>query len=499
MSIAAALARVINYYEGTWLTASSTGYQLTVTANTAGASTDYPLSVSWTYDSTDFSAPSFPVDAPGSLTGGTSGASDPSAFAETYSIDPWGNQQESGSFNFQQPFSTNNRINASGYTYDAAGDLTHDALNNTYAYNGEGMMTASDGAQYVYDALDQRVEKTGGSNPTEVIYFNGQPVALLSGTAWTDLIWAGGREIATVPGTQTAQPTYRLLDHEGSLVMTTDNSGNVTGTNLLSPYGETISSNTGDSFQFAGLYQDTEYGGDAATFRNYSTEQLRWLRPDPYNGSYDMSNPQSFNRYVYAMNNPLNNVDPTGQQDENGDPFGSFMPSDAYIVDGMEVSEFEYSMLLSSGAVAEEIIGTLVPNVEPYYPTDNQACQEEILNAVNNQFGSNATSDNVVGQFNYSQGAPQDVGTLNLDISTNQPGSASFGRYPIHWWTYIIGIGPTLHVPSGSGGEDSPQTLPFSPNLYTGHIDSAYPYNPIGLVFHLLLDQTPLGGYQSCP
>ncbi|MGO8719816.1 MAG: RHS repeat-associated core domain-containing protein [Acidobacteriaceae bacterium] len=105
---------------------------------------------------------------------------------------------------------------------------------------------------------------------------------------------------------------------EGSLVATTDASGNVTGTNVLSPYGETISSNTGDPYVYADLYQDTEYGGDASWFRNYSTEQLRWTRPDPYNGSYDVTNPQSMNRYVYAMDNPLNNIDPSGLQDENG-------------------------------------------------------------------------------------------------------------------------------------------------------------------------------------
>jgi RHS repeat-associated protein len=103
-----------------------------------------------------------------------------------------------------------------------------------------------------------------------------------------------------------------MLDHEGSLVMTTDSSGNVTGSNVLSPYGQKISSNTTDAYSYAGLYQDTEYGGDAATFRNYSEEQVRWTRPDPYNGSYDTSNPQSMNRYVYAMNNPLNHIDPTG-------------------------------------------------------------------------------------------------------------------------------------------------------------------------------------------
>ena len=49
---------------------------------------------------------------------------------------------------------------------------------NTYTYDGEGMLTSTNSAQYTYDALDQRVEKTGGSYPTETIYFGGRAIAL---------------------------------------------------------------------------------------------------------------------------------------------------------------------------------------------------------------------------------------------------------------------------------------------------------------------------------
>lgn len=38
----------------------------------------------------------------------------------------------------------------------------------------------------------------------------------------------------------------------------------------------------------------------------------RWMSPDPYNGSIDPSNPQSFNRYSYVGNNPLGFTDPSG-------------------------------------------------------------------------------------------------------------------------------------------------------------------------------------------
>ena len=146
------------------------------------------------------------------------------------------------------------------------------------------------------------------------IEFNSRPAAPSNprNGVWTDLIWTGNRIIAEVPGSQTATPTWRLLDHEGSLVATTDNSGNINSSNLLAPYVQLMASNTSDPYLYAGLYQDTEYGSHAAWYRNYSAEQARWLRPNPYNGSYDLMNPQSFNRYMYVNGNPLGYVDPSG-------------------------------------------------------------------------------------------------------------------------------------------------------------------------------------------
>ena len=93
----------------------------------------------------------------------------------------------------------------------------------------------------------QRVEKTGGSNPAEVVYFNGQPIALLnpSSNSWTDLIWAGSSLIAEVPGSQRATSVYRLLDHEGSLAATVNSAGGILATNLFTPYGQLMNSGAG--------------------------------------------------------------------------------------------------------------------------------------------------------------------------------------------------------------------------------------------------------------
>lgn len=51
---------------------------------------------------------------------------------------------------------------------------------------------------------------------------------------------------------------------------------------------------------------------DGGTFSGYNRWHSRFDQPDPYGGSYDITNPQSFNRYSYAQNDPVNFVDPTG-------------------------------------------------------------------------------------------------------------------------------------------------------------------------------------------
>ena len=56
-------------------------------------------------------------------------------------------------------------------------------------------------------------------------------------------------------------------------------------------------------------------------FRRYNRWWSRFAQPDPYDGSYDIGNPQSFNRYAYVQNDPVNFVDPQGL-DGFDDPLG---------------------------------------------------------------------------------------------------------------------------------------------------------------------------------
>jgi RHS repeat-associated protein len=64
--------------------------------------------------------------------------------------------------------------------------------------------------------------------------------------------------------------------------------------------------------RYTGKERDTESGNDYFGARYYSSAMARFLSPDPFLNSGRPDDPQTWNRYAYALNNPLKIVDPTG-------------------------------------------------------------------------------------------------------------------------------------------------------------------------------------------
>jgi RHS repeat-associated protein len=64
--------------------------------------------------------------------------------------------------------------------------------------------------------------------------------------------------------------------------------------------------------EFTGKERDTESGLDYFGARYNSSSMGRFMSPDPSNLSVDQWLPQTWNRYSYALNNPLNMVDRNG-------------------------------------------------------------------------------------------------------------------------------------------------------------------------------------------
>lgn len=65
---------------------------------------------------------------------------------------------------------------------------------------------------------------------------------------------------------------------------------------------------------FTGYQNDAETGLDFAEARMYENRHGRFTAVDPLLASGKSANPQTFNRYVYVMNNPLILIDPSGLQ-----------------------------------------------------------------------------------------------------------------------------------------------------------------------------------------
>src|SRR5215469_12090362 len=196
---------------------------------------------------------------------------------------------------------------------------------HSYTYDAEGNITQVDGgttAKYYYNALNQRVRAdVGGTSREYVFNLSGQRVSTWDGNTHGQVqgqYYWGSRPVAFYSG---GSLHFQHQDWLGTERIRTNSSGATEASFASLPFGDgfSYSGSDDDPYHFAQLDQDTESNTQHAQFRNYSSTQGRWLSPDPYSGSYDFTNPQSFNRYAYAGNNPLRFVDPLGLNEDGCD------------------------------------------------------------------------------------------------------------------------------------------------------------------------------------
>jgi RHS repeat-associated protein len=103
----------------------------------------------------------------------------------------------------------------------------------------------------------------------------------------------------------------------GSPRINTDQNGQVISRHDYQPFGEEIqrASYGADMVrkQFTSYEKDKETNLDFAQARMYGSGLGRFTSPDDFLNDTHVSDPQSWNPYVYVRNNPLNLVDPLGK------------------------------------------------------------------------------------------------------------------------------------------------------------------------------------------
>lgn len=213
---------------------------------------------------------------------------------------------------------TTNHITNLGVVYDAAGNIINDGNGHTYTYDAEGRITQVDGgstASYWYDAFGRRARRIVGATGYDEVYDGGQMVTEIrqsDGMWMRSEVYAGGRHLATY---NMGTTFFSHADWLGSERVRSDVNGNSAGTCSSNLYGDNyVCAGTDPSpIKYAGMEYDTETQLNHTQFRYFNPRLGVWMTPDPAGmGAASAGDPQSFNRYAYVGNGPVNFVDPVG-------------------------------------------------------------------------------------------------------------------------------------------------------------------------------------------
>ena len=168
------------------------------------------------------------------------------------------------------------------------------------AYNGDGLRVKK--IEYGYATYYIRSSVLGGQVLAELDN---------SGNWKRGYVYAGNTMMAVQ---QSGGVFWQYEDAITKSKRTTDINGTVVSIIETDPWGADTNRSSYAAFQpkkFTSYDRDGN-GSDEAMFRRYNRKNSRFDQPDPYDGSYDLGDPQSFNRYAYVQNDPANFVDPSG-------------------------------------------------------------------------------------------------------------------------------------------------------------------------------------------
>lgn len=215
---------------------------------------------------------------------------------------------KSGSGSFQPIYSatTNRMTQLPGNivpTYDADGNLTYDSY-HSYTWLADGHVATIDTSTITYDAMGNKVEENVGGTIHEYVSAFGVSAQMTAQSEnTTSVALPGGVQALYSGGTL---QRFRFPDWQGTIRAESSTARVFTESLAFAPFGEryavkgapyNVDSFTGSPDQIV----PDEYDFSARELHN---GQGRWISPDPM--------PGTGNKYVYADNNPLSNVDVYG-------------------------------------------------------------------------------------------------------------------------------------------------------------------------------------------
>jgi len=194
-------------------------------------------------------------------------------------------------------------VGSRSYGWDASGQMTSDGV-RTYGWDGFGRLNSAAGMQYQYNALNQRVRKTGSAGTNDFVCGpNGE--LLYESATGTAYIWLAVAPIAMSRGGQ----MYAIHSDQVSRPEAVTNSARTQvwrTQNATFDRQVVLDTIGGLNLGFAGQYYDSETGLWQNWNRYYDAQTGRYVQSDP------VGLVGGINTYTYVNGNPLGGIDPTG-------------------------------------------------------------------------------------------------------------------------------------------------------------------------------------------
>jgi RHS repeat-associated protein len=249
-------------------------------------------------------------------------------YSQSYTYDTFGNLTVSSGSSGTRFFSPNAGTNRTlAASYDDRGNVTqydgiyytYDGLNMTKTVDGSPSGQGSFAATILYDANDERVASYDGNGWT--IFGRDFAGKLLTETKMAAMtakhyIYRDGALIGT---SQEGAARYIGVDHLGSPRISVNSDAYMYAyNNHFLGFGENLWDCTPERPSFTG--EERDFPCTAANLDNFHAREYhpllgRFLSVDPKGRYSPLSSPQKWNRYAYALNNPVRYTDPDGAEE----------------------------------------------------------------------------------------------------------------------------------------------------------------------------------------
>jgi len=220
-----------------------------------------------------------------------------------------------GTFTYDQ----NDRLTTD--TYDNDGNTVSSGIADTYDF--ENHMLTHGAVTMVYDGDGNRVSETVGGTggvTTQYLIDDRNPTGLtqvmdevVNGAVTKTYAYGLQRisENQQIGGTWT--PSFYGYDGHGNVRFLTNAAGAITDTYTYDAFGllTATTGSTPNAYTYSGERFDQNIGLFHLRARDYNPLTGRFETMDPAAG--DILNPATLHKYVYAGNNPVNAIDPTGR------------------------------------------------------------------------------------------------------------------------------------------------------------------------------------------